>query len=469
MTTVNANNTTAAARFDVDAIRADFAALDQQVAGRPLIYMDNAATSQKPRPVIDTIDDYYRRYNANVHRGAHRLSVLSTEAFEHARQSVARFFHVGDDRLVVFTRGTTDAINLVATSYGSMALEPGDNVLLTGMEHHSNIVPWQLACERAGADLRVLPVTDRGELDMDQLDRLIDRRTRLVAAVHVSNALGTINPVERLVEAGHAVGAVVLVDGAQAVPHTPVDLNALGADFYAFSAHKALGPTGIGALVGRAELLQRMPPYQGGGEMIESVSFEKTTFADAPARFEAGTPHIAGAIGMGAALDYLAGLDRAGVERHEQQLLARATERLGAIPGLRLIGTAERKTCVLSFVVDSIGAYDLGNLLDGRGIAVRTGHHCTQPLMERYGVPATCRASMALYNTTGEVDALADALEQIVASFGEKARAATAAPASEPAGADVRFPAAAADCPDEAAEQVLEVPRRLGAALPVSA
>jgi len=456
MTTVNANNTTAAAGFDVEAIRADFPVLDQQVGGRPLIYMDNAATSQKPRQVIDTLDDYYRRYNANVHRGAHRLSVLSTEAYEGARQSVARFFNVGDDYLVVFTRGTTEAINLVAASYGAMALEPGDNVLVTGMEHHSNIVPWQLACERAGADLRVLPVTDRGELDMDQLGGLIDERTRIVAAVHISNSLGTINPVEQLVEAGHAVGAKVLIDGAQAVPHTPVDLAALGADFYAFSGHKALGPTGIGALVGRSELLQKMPPYQGGGEMIESVSFEKTTFAAAPARFEAGTPHIAGAIGMGAALDYIAGLDRAGVERHEQRLLDRATERLEAIPGLRLIGTAERKTCVLSFVVDSIGAYDLGNLLDARGIAVRTGHHCTQPLMERYGVSATCRASLALYNTIGEVDALADALAEVVASFGEKARAATAAPATEPADEDVQFPEAAADAPNEAAEEILE-------------
>ncbi len=435
--------------FDVDAIRADFPVLAQEVDGKPLVYFDNAATSQKPRAVIEALDDYYRRYNANVHRGAHRLSVLATEAYENARLTVQRFFNLDDEYTVVFTRGATEAINLVAASYGGQVIGAGDNVVLTGMEHHSNIVPWQIACDKAGAELRVIPVGDDGELQLDQLDTLIDDRTRIVAAVQISNSLGTINPVRRLVEAGHAVGAKVLVDGAQAVPHVPVHVPGLGADFYAFSGHKALGPTGIGALIARTDLLRDMPPYQGGGEMIESVSFEKTVYAEPPARFEAGTPNIAGAIGMAAGLDYLTGLDRPAVEAHEKELLAHATERLAAVPGLRIIGNAQHKTCVVSFVVDGIGAYDLGNLLDARGIAVRTGHHCTQPLMERFGLSATCRASMAFYNTLAEVDALADGVGQIVNTYADRK---PAAPQPE---ASIEFPKAADDSPAAVADQVI--------------
>ncbi len=447
MTTVTAHTA-----FDVQAVRADFPILQQRVDGRPLVYLDNAATSQKPRQVIEALDDYYRRYNANVHRGAHHLSVLATEAYEKARQTVARFLHLNDDYTVVFTRGATEAINLVAASYGGMALRAGDNVVITAMEHHSNIVPWQIACERAGAEIRVIPVSDDGELELAKLDELIDDRTRIVAAVQISNSLGTINPVRRLVEAAHAAGAVALIDGSQAVPHTPVHVPGLGADFYAFSGHKALGPTGIGVLVAQMELLRSMPPYQGGGEMIESVSFQRTVYAEPPARFEAGTPHIAGAIGLAAALDYIAGLDRVAMEEHEMRLLARGAERLAAIPGLRIIGNAEHKTSVLSFVVDGIGAYDLGNLLNARGIAVRTGHHCTQPLMERFGVSATCRASMAFYNTLDEVNAFADALHEVVTSY------ARVAPETEAASdeADAALPAAAAASPEAAAAQIAQ-------------
>ena len=399
-------------RFNVQAVRADFPALHQEVHGRPLVYLDNGATSQKPQAVIDAVAHYYERDNANVHRGVHTLSERATDAYEGARTRTARFLNAPEREEIVFTRGTTEAINLVAWSWGRANLGAGDEVVISTMEHHSNIVPWQLLGEQTGARLRVIPVTDAGELDMPAFHALLGPRTKLVSVVHLSNALGTVNPVRDIVEAARAVGARVLLDGAQAVQHFPVDVQALGCDFYAFSGHKIFGPTGIGALWGRRELLDAMPPWQGGGEMIRTVRFEGSTFADVPHKFEAGTPNIAGAVGMGAAMDYLGALDSDAVAAHEADVLRYATDALTALGGVRILGTAPGKGAVVSFVMDDIHAHDIGTIVDSQGVAIRVGHHCTMPLHERYGVAASARASFAMYNTREEVDALVRALEK---------------------------------------------------------
>ena len=406
------------ARWDVERIRKDFPILQQEVHGKPLVYLDNAATTQKPSLVLDVLQAYYGTDNANVHRGVHRLSERATEAYEAARDRVRRFLSAAHRREIVFVRGATEGVNLVAQSYGRRAVGRGDEVLITALEHHSNIVPWQMLCEEKGATLRVVPIDDAGEVDLETYERLLTERTRLVAAAHVSNALGTIVPVKAIVDVAHRRAIPVLVDGAQAAPHLPVDVRDLDCDFYTFSGHKVYGPTGIGVLYGKAELLDRMPPFQGGGDMIKSVSFEKTVYNDLPYKFEAGTPHIAGAIGLGAALDYLGdlGLDR--IAAYEHELLAYATERVSSIPGVRLIGTAREKAGVLSFLVDGIHAHDVGTILDREGIAVRTGHHCAMPVMTRFGIAATTRASLGLYNTRDEIDALAEALGRVREIFG---------------------------------------------------
>jgi cysteine desulfurase/selenocysteine lyase len=403
--------------YDVEAIRRDFPALAQQVNGKPLIYLDNAASTQKAQPVLDALAGCYERDYSNIHRGVHQLSVRATTAYEQARVSVQRFIGAPRTEEIVFVRGTTEGINLVAQSWGRASLGPGDEVLLTTMEHHSNIVPWQLVCEATGARVVVVDVDERGQLDMADFSRKLTARTKLVSVVHISNALGTINPVEEMITAAQAVGARVLVDGAQAAPHLPIDVQALGCDFYVFSGHKTYGPTGIGALWGRYDLLAEMPPWQGGGDMIDQVSFTETTYAAPPARFEAGTPHIAGAIGLGAACDYLRGVGLDAIAAHEDALLRYATERIVEVDGLNLIGTAERKAGVLAFVIEGIHPHDIGTILDMSGIAVRTGHHCAQPLMERFGVPATTRASLGLYNTQDEMDALISALKRLVVMF----------------------------------------------------
>ena len=405
------------AGFDVEAVRRDFPILQQRVHGRPLIYFDNAATSQKPRAVIDAITHYYEAENANVHRGVHHLSELATGAYEGARAKVQRFINAADTCEVIYVRGTTEGINLVAYGYGRRFIKAGDEVLVSAIEHHSNIVPWQMLCEATGAVLRVIPINDAGELQLDQYERLLSDRTRLVAVVHVSNALGTVNPVKQIIATAHRHGVPVLVDGAQAVPHMPVDVQDLDCDFYAFSGHKIFGPTGFGVLYGKRDWLEKMAPYQGGGDMILSVSFEKTVYNALPYRFEAGTPDIAGAVGLGAAIDYLNGIGMERVARYEQELLAYGTERLSAIPGLRLIGTAREKAGVLSFVLDDIHAHDIGTVLDRDGIAVRAGHHCAMPVMQRLGVAATARASLAFYNTRAEIDALARALYKVKEMF----------------------------------------------------
>jgi cysteine desulfurase/selenocysteine lyase len=403
-------NTSRGNALDVARVRADFPALHQQVNGRPLVYLDNAATTQKPQAVLDALLGFYSRDCANVHRGVHALSQRATDAYEGARETVARFLNARP-REIVFTRGTTEAINLVAYSYGSR-LSPGDEILITELEHHSNIVPWQMLAERTGARLRVAPINDRGEIILEEFQRLLGPRTRIVAVAHVSNALGTVNPVEEICRLAHTYGARVLVDGAQAVPHLAVDVRALDCDFYAFSGHKIYGPTGIGVLFGRWELLEAMPPYQGGGDMIRSVTFEKTLYNDPPYRFEAGTPHIAGAIGLAAAIEYVTRLGLEEIRRHEQQLLQAATRALEEIPGVRIVGTAAHKAAVVSFVLDGVHPHDVATVLDHEGVAVRAGHHCAQPLMERFGLPATTRASFALYNTLEEVDALARAVRR---------------------------------------------------------
>ena len=401
---------TPAEPLDVERVRADFPILAQEINGRPLAYLDNAASSQRPRAVIDAVAHYYERDHANVHRGVHTLSQRATEAYEHARGEVQRFVNAAESSEIVFVRGTTEAINLVAQSYGRPRLGAGDEILITWMEHHSNIVPWQLLCEQTGCSLRVVPITDTGELDMEAFSRLLGPRTRIVAFTHVSNALGTINPARDIVRMAHAAGAIVVIDGAQAAPHLSIDVRALGCDFYAFSSHKMYGPTGIGVLYGRAGLLESMPPYQGGGEMIRAVSFERTTYAPAPARFEAGTPHIAGAVGLGAAIAYMRGIGIERIARAERELLEYATGRVSEIPGLRIVGTARAKASVLGFVLEGIHPHDIGTVLDHHGVAVRTGHHCAMPIMERFGVPATTRASFSFYNTRREVDQLVDAL-----------------------------------------------------------
>ncbi len=398
--------------FDIATVRQDFPILHQQVNGQPLVYLDNAATTQKPESVIQAICDYYRRDNSNVHRGAHTLADRATTAFESARHKVAAFINAAEPAEIIWTRGTTEAINLVAASWGGSQLRAGDRILVSAMEHHSNIVPWQLIAQRTGATVEAIPVDSTGTLDLQAFASLCDARVRLVAIGHVSNALGTVNPVIEVVRLAHAAGALVLVDGAQAVGHWPVDVQALGCDFYAFSAHKMMGPTGVGVLYGTRALLDAMPPYQGGGEMIESVRFSGTTFNQLPYKFEAGTPDIAGVIGLGAAVDYLNALDRAGAARHEQALLAYAQEKATNVPGLRLVGTADHKVSVLSFVLEGVHPADLGTLLDQQGIAVRTGNHCAQPIMEQFGIPGTVRASFSFYNTRDDVDRLFAALEK---------------------------------------------------------
>ncbi len=400
--------------FDVEAVRLRFPILNRMVHGRPLVYLDTAATAQKPDAVIEAVAEYYRRHNANVHRGVHALSQEATEAFEAARRTAARFLGAEGTESVIFTRGTTEGVNLVAQSFARPRLRPGDEILLTEMEHHSNIVPWQMVAEQTGAVIRVVPVTDRGELDMDAFASMLSARTKVVSMVHVSNALGTINPVEEAVALAKAQGAVVMIDGAQAAPHVRVNVAEIGCDFYAMSAHKAYGPTGAGVLVGRRALLEEMEPWQGGGDMIESVSFAKTTWNRLPHKFEAGTPNIAGVIGMGAALEFLESLDREGAAAHEDGLVRLAHERLGEIAGMRFVGTAARKTGAVSFVIEGLHPHDLGTVMDSFGVAIRTGHHCTQPLMERFGVPATARASFGVYNTAEEVEALAEALRRTI-------------------------------------------------------
>ena len=406
------------ALLDVARIRAQFPILAQTVGGKPLAYLDNAATTQKPQPVLDTLARYYAAGNANIHRGVYALSQEATEAYEGARGKVAAFLNAAEPAEVVFTRNATEGINLVAQTFGRSRLGPGDEVVVSGMEHHSNIVPWQLVCEEKGARLRVAPFSDAGELLVDELAALLGPKTRLVSIVHMSNSLGTVNPVERVVELAHRQGIPVLVDGAQAAYHMPVDVQAIGCDFYVVTGHKLYGPTGIGALYGRRALLEAMPPYQGGGDMIASVTFERSTWNELPHRFEAGTPHIAGAIGLGAALDFITGVGFDAIVAHERSLLAYATEALSAVPGLRLVGTAADKASILSFVIEGVHPHDIGTIVDAEGVAIRTGHHCTQPVMDRLGVPATARASLAMYNTTEEVDQLVAALARVRELFG---------------------------------------------------
>jgi cysteine desulfurase/selenocysteine lyase len=407
-----------AGALDVARLRADFPILHQQVHGKPLAYLDNGASTQKPRAVIDAIGDFYARDYANIHRGVHTLSERATAKFEGARERVRRFLNAADRHEIVFTRGTTEAVNLVAASYGGQHVAAGDEIILTGMEHHSNIVPWQLLAERTGAKLKVVPFDDAGVLDLDAYAGLFSPRTRLVTLIHVSNALGTVNPVAEMVATAHAHGVPVLLDGAQAVAHLPVDVQALGCDFYAFSAHKIYGPSGLGVLYGRRELLEAMLPWQGGGDMIRTVSFDGSTWADPPYRFEAGTPHIAGAIGLAAALDYVDAIGLPAIAAHEHDLLAYATAAVAEIPGLRPVGTAPDKAAILSFVIDGVHAHDIGTVLDFEGVAVRAGHHCAMPVMTHYGVPATARASFGLYNTHDEVDTLVRALRRVVEMFG---------------------------------------------------
>ena len=403
--------------LDVERIRRDFPILARRVHGKPLVYLDNAATTQKPQQVIDRLVRYYSEENANIHRGVHLLSVEATDAYDETRAAVRRFLNAPDAREIVFVRGTTEGINLVAATYGRSHVGAGDEVLITEMEHHSNIVPWQMLCEEKGAHLRVVPITDSGELRLDEYERMLTPRTRIVAVAHVSNALGTINPVESLVRLAHDRGIPVLIDGAQAVAHMPVDVQAIGCDFYVFSGHKMFGPTGVGVLYGRAALLDAMPPYQGGGDMIRSVTFERTLYNDVPFKFEAGTPNIAGVAGLGAAIAYLdsVGIDR--VNAYERELVAYGTEALSAISGVRLTGTAPHKAGILAFVMGDVHPHDIGTILDRDGIAVRAGHHCCQPLMARLGVAATVRASLALYNTREEIDALVRSIGTAKAVF----------------------------------------------------
>jgi len=407
-----------ASTFDVKRIREDFPILKQKVHGKPLVYLDNAATTQKPAQVIEAILRFYTQDCSNVHRGVHLLSERATEAYEGVRLKVKRFLNAFDLREIIFVRGTTEGINLVAQTYGRQNVQAGDEVLITAMEHHSNIVPWQILCEEKNAVLRVAPINDRGELVLEEFEKLLSARTRLVAVAHVSNALGTINPVRQIVEMAHAMNVPVLVDGAQGAPHLKVDVHELGCDFYAFSGHKVFGPTGIGVLYGKERLLAVMPPFQGGGDMISSVTFEKTFYNVLPYKFEAGTPNIAGVYGLGAALDYVNQIGLANITSYEHALLAYATEAIQQIPGVRIIGTAREKAGVISFVLEGVHAHDVGTILDREGIAVRTGHHCAQPVMDRFGVPATVRASLAFYNTKQEINALAAGIQRVKSVFG---------------------------------------------------
>jgi len=401
------------AGFDVEKVRHDFPILREKVRGRTLVYLDNAATSQKPQVVIDAISRHYERGNANIHRGVHFLSEHATEEHEAARGTVQSFLNAEEASEIIFVRGATEAINLVAQTYGRTQVGPGDEVLITAMEHHSNIVPWQILCEQKGGRLRVIPINESGELLLEEFQKLLSTRTKIVAVTQVSNALGTINPVRRIIEMAHSENIPVLVDGAQAVPHLKVDVQALDCDFYVFSGHKLYGPTGIGVLYGKSALLDAMPPYQGGGDMISSVTFEKTIYNKLPYKFEAGTPHVAGAIGLGAAIDYVNGLGMDNVAAYEHEVLTYATEAVTAIPGIRVIGTAREKAGVLSFLLDSIHPHDIGTILDQEGIAIRAGHHCAQPIMQRFGIAATARASFGLYNTKEEVDALVNGIQNV--------------------------------------------------------
>jgi cysteine desulfurase / selenocysteine lyase len=399
--------------LDVARVRADFPILGRQARGKPLVYLDNAATTQKPQAVIDAISRYYTEYNANVHRGVHLLSELASEAYEEARRKIARFFNAPHERQIVFTRNATESINLVAHAFGRSRVSAGDEVLISAMEHHSNIVPWQLLCDERGARLRVAPIDDRGELVLDAFEALVGDRTKLVAVTHMSNALGTVNPVDDIVRIAHGRGVPVLLDGSQAAYHMPVDVQALDCDFYVATGHKLYGPTGIGILYGKEALLESMPPFLGGGDMIRSVTFEQSTWNDLPHKFEAGTPDIAGAIALGVAIDYIAATGLAAVAAHEQALLAYGTEALSAVDGLRIIGTARRKASILSFVLDGVHPHDIGTIVDREGVAIRTGHHCAQPVMARFGVPATARASLAMYNTREDIDTLVGALGHV--------------------------------------------------------
>lgn len=432
--------------FDVARVRGEFPILSTTAHGKPLVYLDNGATTQKPRTVIEAIERYYQSQNSNIHRGVYELSQATTGSYEKARLKVQKFINAREPAECIFTRGTTEGINLVASSWGRAKLKSGDEVIVSGMEHHSNIVPWQMACDLAGAKLRVIPIDDRGQLRMDEFERMLSPRVKMVAVVHLSNSLGTINDVKRITQMAHGVGAKVLIDGAQWVAHYPTDVQAIGCDFYVFSGHKLYGPTGIGVLYGRRELLDAMPPYQGGGDMIESVTFEKTTYAQLPNKFEAGTPHIEGGIGLGAAIDWISAMQFAFVD-HEHDLLEYATKKLGGVPGLRLVGTAEQKGSVLSFVMDGVASLDIGAKLDNQGIAIRTGHHCCQPVMDRYGIPGTARASLAMYNTREDVDRLVAGLKEIGAS-------------RQPVQSqlvELKFPEAAGPSPKAVADELAEV------------
>lgn len=403
--------------FDVDAVRAQFPILKREIHGKPLVYLDNAATSQKPQVVIDALVDYYTNTNANVHRGVHLLSQLATEAYESARTRIARFIGTDDPSELIFVRGTTEGINLVAKTFGRAHVGEGDEIVISAIEHHSNIVPWQMLCDETGATLRVIPVDDDGVLVVDEYRAMLSERTKIVSIVHISNSLGTVNPIREMIADAHEVGAYVVIDGAQSLPHTAVDVRDLDSDFFVFSGHKMFGPTGIGGLHVKRSILEDMGPWQGGGDMIRTVTFEGSTWADAPARFEAGTPNIADAIGLGAAVDMMSAVGLDAIARHENDLLSYATERLLTLEGLRIIGTAPDKAGVVSFIFDDIHPHDVGTIVDREGVAIRTGHHCTQPVMTRFGVPATSRASFAFYNTRSEIDVLVDALNGVMELF----------------------------------------------------
>lgn len=411
-------STTDVSAFNVDLIRKDFPTLHQEVYGKPLVYFDNAATSQKPQSVIDKVSNYYELENSNVHRGVHHLSQRATDAFEASREAIRHLLNAAHSHEVIFTKGTTDAINLVASSFGEKYIHAGDEIIITAMEHHANIVPWQMLCERKDAVLKVIPMDDRGVLNMDEYRNLLSSNTKLVSFVHTSNALGTINPSEKIIQLAHDAGAAVLVDGAQAVPHQTVDVQALGADFFTFSGHKLFGPTGTGVLYGKEKWLEEMPPYQGGGDMIDVVTFEKTTYAGLPHKFEAGTPNIAGFIGLGEAIQYVNNIGYEAIHDWEQELLQYGTDQLAQVPGIRFIGEAENKASVISFLIGEIHPYDAGTILDRLGIAIRTGHHCTQPVMSRFGIPGTMRASFAFYNTKAEIDILIKGLGKVMQMFG---------------------------------------------------
>ncbi|HEY7425451.1 MAG TPA: SufS family cysteine desulfurase [Gemmataceae bacterium] len=439
--------------FDVMRVREDFPILRREVHGQPLVYFDNAATTQKPQPVLDALQHYYGHDNANIHRAVHLLSERATRAYEEARQKVCRFLGAAEPREIIFVRGTTEGINLVAQSWGRANLRAGDEIILSAMEHHSNIVPWQILCEQTGAVLRVVPIGDDGEFLLDEYEKLLNDRTRFVSVVHVSNSLGTIVPVRRVIELAHARGVPVLLDGAQSAPHLSLDVQELDCDFFVLSGHKVYGPTGIGVLYGKAALLERMPPYQGGGDMIKSVTFAKTTYADLPNKFEAGTPHIAGAVGLGAALDYVQSVGREKIAAHEDMLLRYATDKMRQVPGVRLIGTAPRKAAVISFVIDEppIASLDIGTKLDLEGIAVRTGHHCCQPVMDRFSIPGTTRVSFALYNTTAEIDLFVDALRGLIADAPARNQ-----PAVQTRNIELAYPRAVADSPQASADELVE-------------